>query len=523
MPVHTGKDSKGCYAQWGGHGHKYYYTCGDSSAMKNAKAKAAKQGAAAHAHGYVGNKLHYVTTNIKPIVRNDTMEGREWTVVPTQMITEGVHNGSDGPIFYPAEELAKIPTVWNHKPVVVYHPVVNGRSVSACDPDQITARKVGVLMNTKWDDGTKKLGTETWLDPVRVQTVDNRVAEAIKESTMMEVSTGLFMDLERVEGEWNGEEYIGVAHNLQPDHLALLPDVKGACSIEDGAGFLRTNEESRKLMINEMSHDSLRALLNSAIRSLKENAWIEDVFDGFFIYEENGKMYKQTYAKNDNGVSLAGLPKLVERQVTYKEVSVLNDDGSVKKGINMNKKKIVDLLIANEQTSWTEDDRDSLMALEEKMLTQMSELFKEEEPSDNKKDDDKKDDATANENKKDSQTPTANAQTPPKPQTVQEYINNAPPKIKEMLEEGMATLDTEKTSLVKKIMDNENNTFTKEHLESLHINMLRAIAKMAAPPTDNKKEDNHPLYFGNNNDPTDNSDNLPEPLPLPAMNFEKVA
>jgi len=54
MPTHTGKDKKGCYAQWGNHGHKYYYECGNAVAREAAKDKADKQGRAAYAHGYKG-------------------------------------------------------------------------------------------------------------------------------------------------------------------------------------------------------------------------------------------------------------------------------------------------------------------------------------------------------------------------------------------------------------------------------------------------------------------------------------
>lgn len=46
MPVHKGRDSKGIYYQWGNHGKKYR--------GKDAKEKAARQGRAAHAHGYRG-------------------------------------------------------------------------------------------------------------------------------------------------------------------------------------------------------------------------------------------------------------------------------------------------------------------------------------------------------------------------------------------------------------------------------------------------------------------------------------
>lgn len=52
MPVKTGKDNKGCYAQWGNSGKKYYYTCGNEAARNAAKVKAHRQGAAAEAAGY---------------------------------------------------------------------------------------------------------------------------------------------------------------------------------------------------------------------------------------------------------------------------------------------------------------------------------------------------------------------------------------------------------------------------------------------------------------------------------------
>lgn len=49
MPTHTGKDSKGKFAQWG-HQKKYYYQT--STGKKRAVSKADKQGRAAYAKGY---------------------------------------------------------------------------------------------------------------------------------------------------------------------------------------------------------------------------------------------------------------------------------------------------------------------------------------------------------------------------------------------------------------------------------------------------------------------------------------
>lgn len=52
MPTQFRKDKDGCYAQWGDHGKKYRYTCGNKKSKHQAKAKADRQGRAAHASGY---------------------------------------------------------------------------------------------------------------------------------------------------------------------------------------------------------------------------------------------------------------------------------------------------------------------------------------------------------------------------------------------------------------------------------------------------------------------------------------
>ena len=51
MPIHTEKDSKGPFVQWG-HQKKYYYKSGDKRSLAIAKAKAKKQMNAIFASGY---------------------------------------------------------------------------------------------------------------------------------------------------------------------------------------------------------------------------------------------------------------------------------------------------------------------------------------------------------------------------------------------------------------------------------------------------------------------------------------
>lgn len=197
-----------------------------------------------------------IACNKAGAVRHDRMGGREYLVVPMVMIVEGVLNGSSGPILYPEDELAKFPVAWNHKPVVVYHPELNGQPLSACDPDILTVQGTGLIMNSSYEprkgEQPGKLRAEAWLDPVRINEVDERVAEAVQKNTVLELSTGLHIDVEPTEGEFNGKKYTGIARNFKPDHLAILPDKVGACSVEDGAGFLRANEEWSTADVNDL-------------------------------------------------------------------------------------------------------------------------------------------------------------------------------------------------------------------------------------------------------------------------------
>jgi len=348
--------------------------------------------------------IQNLVLNLLPkLVRHDKMENRDFLVVPMVILTEGVHAGSDGPMLYPKEELSKTPVTWNHKPVVVYHPEMNGVGISACDPSVITNRKVGVMMNTKFEKG--KLKSEAWIEVDRANTVDERIMAAIEANTMMELSTGVFVDCEETPGEWKGEAYSGIARNYRPDHLALLPDKIGACSIKDGAGFLRNQQEEVSLVRsvfaqvmrglgvteNELSHSNIADSLREALRkkfNVTDNMagpflWVNDVYTDFVIYELGGKLFRLGYSATDTGVTLdKEAPAEVKRVTEYRTVEgafVGNQDpnqNQTKKIKIMNKKELVDSIITS-NIGWKEEDRTALMELTEKQLEAVRNLHKE--------------------------------------------------------------------------------------------------------------------------------------------------
>lgn len=186
----------------------------------------------------------HIVLNAATFGKNTRMElhmGRQHIVAPVVMMREGILNGSNGPFFYPAEELAKTPASWNLKPITLRHPDGD----TATTPAEIAKRMLGVLQNTRWENG--KLRAEAWFDVERLEDMAPEVSKALLMNEVMEVSTGVFTDGYHEPGEWNGEKYEWVARNYRPDHLAILPDQTGAFCVADGAGLLQLNKEDEAM------------------------------------------------------------------------------------------------------------------------------------------------------------------------------------------------------------------------------------------------------------------------------------
>ena len=164
-------------------------------------------------------------------IEKKMLEGRQHLVVPVVMIRVGTWDGSGGPIYYPADVLENSAQHWNGKPAVVYHPEMFGDGYAG-HPEIFNRQKVGTVFNAHFDGD--KLRAECWLDVERLQIVDSRVLVALQKRRAVGVSTGLV-------GFDSGEKRDGatVLERILPDHLAILPDQRGACSLADGAGLLK--------------------------------------------------------------------------------------------------------------------------------------------------------------------------------------------------------------------------------------------------------------------------------------------
>lgn len=171
--------------------------------------------------------------------KNEVLAGRQYRVAKVKMIVPGVLAGSKGALLYTANEIKRSVQAWNAIPIVVDHPKVNGKHISARTPEVINASGVGYIFKARIEKDV--LVADAWIDMERIRDVSPDAARRIERGETIEVSTGLGTDVEHQRGTHNGTEYTAIAKNYAPDHLAILPDSKGACSISDGCG-LSVNE-----------------------------------------------------------------------------------------------------------------------------------------------------------------------------------------------------------------------------------------------------------------------------------------
>lgn len=442
--------------------------------------------------------LERLIVNIEGEVREENLEGVPHLVVPMVMLTEGVHEGSEGPGFYSDEENAKSAQLWNHMPVVVYHPREgDGSPITARQPSVLNTRKVGLVLNTTNED--KKLKAEAWLNIARTNEVDKRIIANIKNKVKTEVSTGLGATKVMEKGTWNNEKYAFKVKDYKPDHLAILPDQVGACSIADGAGLLansKTGPESTvqalnrsclkvientlgfKVINNELSFSTTERMLIDALaskygeRGKYWEGWITEVFsDHVIFYNSDRKLLMVEYTSNGSSVSLKGDAVEVVRVVSYKTVNnqsyVSNGSGVLslqpekeqEMSSKFDKKKHVDDLIANKQVK--EEDRAAFEALDDEVVSKIA-IIKNVSP------------APAQTT---TTTPviTTGATTEEKKPVKMEDL---PVEVQNQVKRGLAAEKREKDRLIKMIQNNEQakEVWSEEFLLKQDVDFLERLA-----------------------------------------------
>jgi len=182
---------------------------------------------------------HRQTVTVNRLERRK-LDGREYAVAPATIIVAGVLNGE----LVPAAELADFAERWNGRPVPIRHPRdAAGNYIIANDPQVVESSVVGSFYNTEFTND--RLRGEMWLDVAKIERLGGDaldVLSRLEAGETIEVSTGYFaLQVDDDAGIFNGQPYSAIQRNLVPDHIALLPDEIGACSVAHGCGAGRWN------------------------------------------------------------------------------------------------------------------------------------------------------------------------------------------------------------------------------------------------------------------------------------------
>lgn len=176
--------------------------------------------------------------------RVDLLNNEEHLVVPVVAMKEGVMND----YFYSAEDINNYFETWNNSIATVDHPenVDKANGFSANNPSMINRIGVGHFLNARSEN--KSLKGEVWINTKQaIAKGFEYVVNRLKNGEVMDVSVGVNAYKINEDGSYNGKKYIAKVTNLRLDHLALLPNSKGACSSDDGCGThindLKNNED----------------------------------------------------------------------------------------------------------------------------------------------------------------------------------------------------------------------------------------------------------------------------------------
>ncbi len=321
-------------------------------------------------------------------ISTTTINGQEHYVIrgAVPIVDDIVMNGG----LYPAEEINNSYQTMERKLMPIGHPMVNGKYVSANDPQAVNDYYAGAWAqnvskaNDKvvMDVYVNKAVADTKPDGKRlIQRLDDMISG--NNADPIHVSTGLLLNKEQKAGESKQKKYSWVAHNMQFDHIAILLDEPGAGTPDEGVGMFvnadgqEADVESTSLIdaansmkdgwwnkvkffisnASEMSFDDIYQALRMSIKQDdKKWRYVVSVWPDHFVYEEDGenskpKLFDQKYLISDKVVTLVGDPVEVVRKPTEYEVKTNGEQNPMKE------KMIAALNAAGVKTEGLTDDQ----------------------------------------------------------------------------------------------------------------------------------------------------------------------
>ena len=167
-------------------------------------------------------------------VHKDMQGGREWLRVSTIILKEGVYHG----VYYPKKVIQDYRMFWESTLVIApTHPKNWELAGSEENRDMV----IGRMMNMEY--ANDYLRGEALIDINLAKNLEHgALIERLEAGENVAVSSSDFIQLEYAEGNFDGKDYFfKVTKVILADHVAILAEQDGACSLDDGCG---TNRKS---------------------------------------------------------------------------------------------------------------------------------------------------------------------------------------------------------------------------------------------------------------------------------------
>jgi hypothetical protein len=405
-------------------------------------------------------------------------DGVSYLVANGVLITEGVHTGTSGPIFYSKEFIKKVSPKGNGRPIVRNHPTNDaGEYITANEDGVVEASGFGDLMNV---GGDEKMKAQLWFEEERTKKLDKKVYNALKKGEPLEVSTGFMLITDDKPGEWKGQKYKSSAVDADFDHLAIVTNGKGACDNKKGCGANITANcggdcqcekcnNPTPITVNADSYNRIASALSEYVyKTFGYNHYVRDVYPKFFIYRDgNGDLFKRSYTVNDGGDVVIGKdePMKVKWVTEYRTADSGKFVGNASQEVPVDKlKQHIDTLVANKDSGFTEEDREFLTKKGEPWVeARVKSLTGNNEPPKEKK----------------KETPPPVIEKDDEPQTLEELVANTKGPLGKALQRLMKSDESRKEKLITAITANKSCKLNPEWLKDQEVEALEEIAQMA--------------------------------------------
>ena len=264
----------------------------------------------------------YIQVNSSEI-RNEISDGVEYLVLPSYTLPDNVVM-NDG--LYTREEIDKHYMELNNTLAPMGHPMIDGQYVSAFHPKALISNHIGAF-NANVERRGNRIYMEKWVPIAHAKkfTDGERLLKAVEEKKPIHTSVAVYANRELTP---NAAGYKWKAKIFAMDHDAILLDVNGAATPEQGVGLMVNVAEAKPLIANSsaLSSDSygnrMRLLSDAARESFGSRdgyAWVEDFDSVRAIVTTQDGSNVLSYAIADGKVTWGSDAKPVARKETWQE------------------------------------------------------------------------------------------------------------------------------------------------------------------------------------------------------------